>query len=581
MRETRFTGVTYERIMGGVSGSVRQAPTRPAGHDGLVAAIVATALAFLVVVGTARQDRASTIERAAPTFVVVLGLVGCLAIVASAWLVRYEHPGAGVGLSLLIAGLLLPTMAGWRSLAVPIRAGALATSSLAVAGVVLVSERWRPGRHGNLVLAVVFSMSGAAIVIHVAGYNPFRDPACIRVCAQQTVVSSTILSTHFSAVTTNLLTAGAAGFALIAMSMPRRPRPPGLVTGGSFVALLVLVVSSAQQAATWSAHRPSALAMLLPTALIASSVGLTVLVVALGGHRTRLAVTRLVARLAVPESAMFGGVVRGIHFAVPGTGRWVDSSGVDVPADLEGEYVIVPDESGPAVRLVVSRGTDAVELMAAFTPAARLALMNARLGAVASARLADVTASRRRVVATADAERRRIERDLHDGAQQRLVSASFHLSVARGRLSQPPPELLSAEASVRDVLAHLRELAHGMFPSVITTEGLRPALEELVRDADVMSTLDMAEDCMVSGDVALAIYATVAATIDEASVSRAASARVEVAREDARVIAHVSTAPLIEADFTDVTDRVGAVGGQLTVSVDDGETLVTAEFPCA
>ena len=142
--------------MCGVSGTAIQASTRPTGRGGVVAATVATALMFTVVVGTARQDRASTVERAAPLFVVVLGLVGCLAIVVSAWLVRSEHPRAGVGLSMLLAGLLLPTVAGWRSLAVPIRAGALATSALAVGGVVVLCERWRPGRHGALVLAVVF-----------------------------------------------------------------------------------------------------------------------------------------------------------------------------------------------------------------------------------------------------------------------------------------------------------------------------------------------------------------------------------------------------------------------------------------
>lgn len=119
-----------------------------------------------------------------------------------------------------------------------------------------------------------------------------------------------------------------------------------------------------------------------------------------------------------------------------------------------------------------------------------------------------------------------------------------------------------------------------MFPSLIMTEGLRPALEDLVRKADVAATLDMAEDCLVSGEVAIAVYATVAAALDSARVSGAACARIAVSREDSTVIARVATGPLIDADFTDVTDRVGAVGGRLAVSVLDGETLVTAELPC-
>ncbi len=79
---------------------------------------------------------------------------------------------------------------------------------------------------------------------------------------------------------------------------------------------------------------------------------------------------------------------------------------------------------------MLARPADKGEVLAGLTPATRWALRNAQLAAVARARLAEVQASQRRIVAASDAERRRIERDLHDGAQQRLVSVAFHLRVA-------------------------------------------------------------------------------------------------------------------------------------------------------
>jgi len=103
-----------------------------------------------------------------------------------------------------------------------------------------------------------------------------------------------------------------------------------------------------------------------------------------------------------------------------------------------------------------------------------------------------VQASQRRVVAMSDAERRRIERDLHDGAQQRLVSVAFHLRVAlRDVNPATAAQLTGTEARIHDALAHLRQLAHGMFPSVLADEGLEAALEELLVASDIPATLDV------------------------------------------------------------------------------------------
>ncbi|MEP6660846.1 MAG: histidine kinase [Acidimicrobiales bacterium] len=546
---------------------------------GLVATLVATAVTCAVVVGTARLNQDS-VERTAPVFWVVLGLIGVAAIVLSAWALWVQHPPVCAGLAVLVAGALVPSVAGWPTAPAALRADALAAGPLAVAGVALVHERWRSGRRGAPLL-ITSSLALAAVVVHVIGYDPFKDPSCRRICAEVVPMASGVVSTHVAVLGASSLTTAACAVALIAAFRERRTRPPRLITYGVVAALVVLGGSAAVRARSWAHGRPSALSLVLSPAACAFAIGSAVLVVALRNRRTRMAVQQLALRLAEPELSLFGSAVRGIQFAVPGDDRWVDENGRDVHTDVASEFVVVPDESGPALRLLVPRRTDAVDVVAAFTPVARLALMNARLAAVTRARLSDVTESRRRVVAAADAERRRIERDLHDGAQQRLVSASFHLSVARGRLPEEREELLAAESNLRDALAQLRELAHGLFPSVITTEGLGPALEDLVRESEVAATLDMANDCVVAGETALAVYATVVAALDAARASNAPRAHVSVCRRDSTIIAAVVTGPLIDTDLVDAADRVGAVGGRLSLSTVDHETTVTAEFPCA
>jgi signal transduction histidine kinase len=280
--------------------------------------------------------------------------------------------------------------------------------------------------------------------------------------------------------------------------------------------------------------------------------------------------------------------VQGVHFAVPGEARWVDTTGWDA-TEVPGHdrYVVLADESGPVLRLLVARGTDEGDVLAAVTPATRLALQNAQLSAVAKARLMDVQASQRRVVATSDHERRRIERDLHDGAQQRLVSVAFHLKVAlSGADPATAAQLATAEDRVRDALAHLRRLAHGIFPSVLAEEGLAAALDELVAASDVPTRLDVRSGIDVGAEPAMAAYATAAAVLG--SVEHPASdsrALISIDQEDdtltvrAEVVA--GGGAVVAADFVDIADRVGALGGQFTRSqTETGNTVVTAVIPC-
>jgi signal transduction histidine kinase len=201
------------------------------------------------------------------------------------------------------------------------------------------------------------------------------------------------------------------------------------------------------------------------------------------------------------------------------------------------------------------------------------------LEAIARAQVFDVAASRRRVVAAADAERRRIERDLHDGAQQRLVSASFHLSLARGRSSALEPKIAAAERSVQQALVNLRELSHGVFPRVIVTEGLSAALEDLVRDSDALATLEISGDCSTSEEAAYAAYATVLMALETARSSTTPS-HVTMTRQGERVVTRIVLPCARPRDLTEIDDRVGAVGGRLSVEPFGDGTVMTVDLPC-
>ena len=243
--------------------------------------------------------------------------------------------------------------------------------------------------------------------------------------------------------------------------------------------------------------------------------------------RTRRAMSGLVASLSSPERSLR------VAYAIPGSTRWVDAAGAEAPED--GDGLVLSDESGPALRIELAPGTDQAELLAELTPATRLALRNAQLAAAANARLIDVHASQRRIIATSDGERHRIERDLHDGAQQRLVSALVQLQLVPRLTAAEARILTETDQRLRAVLAHLRRLDLDPFPETLGSEGLATALEDLVANSAAPVTLSVLLD-QVPDEVGRAVYALAAATlawVDQASMT--AEAALEVVQHDGSV----------------------------------------------
>jgi signal transduction histidine kinase len=207
------------------------------------------------------------------------------------------------------------------------------------------------------------------------------------------------------------------------------------------------------------------------------------------------------------------------------------------------------------------------------------------------ARLEELRASRFRLVETADVERRRLERNLHDGAQQRLVALSLSLALAQREFGSYPAviEMLERTRSdLADALAELRELARGIHPSLLTDRGLKAALEALANRSLVPVELDgLPDERLPDGVEAAAYYLVAEALTNVAKYARASMASVRVLRENGRVIVEVRDDGIGGADarrgsgLRGLADRVEALDGRLDLDSPPGAgTRIRAEIPC-
>jgi PAS domain S-box-containing protein len=214
-----------------------------------------------------------------------------------------------------------------------------------------------------------------------------------------------------------------------------------------------------------------------------------------------------------------------------------------------------------------------------------------RLNAELHARLEDLAASRARIVTAGDVERRRLERNLHDGAQQRLVALSLSLRLAQAKLDSDPAAARSVLADAGQELAHaldeLRELARGLHPAVLSDRGLRAAVDMLAGRAPVpVEIAEVPEERLPEPVEAAAYYLIAEALTNVTKYARASTVRVRIAASVASVFVEVSDDGVGGADpaagtgLRGLADRVEALGGSLEVVSPAGAgTSLRAEIP--
>jgi signal transduction histidine kinase len=338
-----------------------------------------------------------------------------------------------------------------------------------------------------------------------------------------------------------------------------------------------------------------------------ATVPVAVLFVFLQRRLARGMVAGLVVELGAPNDASSGlrdALARALGdpslelaFWFAGEQGYVDGDGVAVKLpepDSRRRSTLVERDGQPVAALIHDPVLeDNAELVSSVCAAASLALENERLQAELRARLVELQASRARLVDATDAERRRIERDLHDGTQQRLVSIAMSLGLLESKL---PGQAEAARPLVRETrealavaLAELRELTHGINPPLLTERGLPAALDELCRRAALPAHLDVALDRRLPDPIESAAYFVASEALTNAAKhSHGSEVRVRASYESGSLTVEVADDGIGGATtaggsgLRGLGDRVEALGGRFTVSSPPGRgTILRAEIPCA
>jgi signal transduction histidine kinase len=315
--------------------------------------------------------------------------------------------------------------------------------------------------------------------------------------------------------------------------------------------------------------------------------GLTELFLGLGAMRGEELRAALAKALGDPAVA--------IAYRQPDGAGYADAAGILVelpPAGGDRAVMAIERDSAEVAALVYDASLDDdPELVEAVRAAAAIAIENERLHLESQARLVELKASRERIVSAGDAERRRLERNLHDGAQQRLVAIALQLRLLKNRVGDDPSahELVAtASEELAQSLAELRELARGIHPAVLE-HGLAAALDSLANRSTVATTLFYEPEGRLPEQVELAAYFVASeALANVAKYAQASRATIRVWSAGSMAGVEIADDGIGGADdslgtgLRGLADRVEALDGELRVTSPPGAgTTVTARLPCA
>jgi signal transduction histidine kinase len=371
----------------------------------------------------------------------------------------------------------------------------------------------------------------------------------------------------------------------------RRAQGPIYAVGVVLLPAAAVVIATDSDVALWMALAAFAA---LPFAFLAGLLRVRL---------ARAAVGDLVVALrADPEPTALQGALAGalgdpslrLAYWLPETGAYAELDGLAVDVEERpGRAATRIDRDGRPVAVLLHDAAllDAPELLDAVTAAADIALENARLHVELHTQLDELKESRARLLDASQDERRRLERNLHDGAQQRLVAISIELAMMERRL-RDDPALAGQVERLRGELAtcmdELRDLARGLHPSVVTSHGLGRALDTLAGHSPVRVRREPGDLPRLPEAIEVAIYFFVAECLTNvAKYARAGEARVTVRVADDEVTVVVADDGIGGADphagsgLLGLADRVEALGGRLDVdSPAGGGTRVSARLPC-
>lgn len=284
-----------------------------------------------------------------------------------------------------------------------------------------------------------------------------------------------------------------------------------------------------------------------------------------------------------------------LAYWLPEFGSYADLDGrvVQLPQDGSERAVTRIDRDGVHIAAMVHDPSlrEEPKLLDAATAGAGIALENAKLHAELRARLEELQGSRARVLDAGQKERKRLERNLHDGAQQRLVALSLELSLLEEQLHADPDasaRLGQVRREIAASLGELREVARGIHPAVVSGHGLAVALEQLAARAPVPISLTVDVDGRLPEPLEVAAYYLVSESLaNVGKYAQASSVSVAVNRRNGQIVVEIADDGIGGADtergsgLRGLADRVEALEGRLQVwSPSGGGTRVRAEIPC-
>jgi signal transduction histidine kinase len=368
--------------------------------------------------------------------------------------------------------------------------------------------------------------------------------------------------------------------------------------GLGLVAIAVLLLSAALEWPAFETIRRITFGV-LGVAPVAFLVGL------LNAHLSRPALSDLLAKLRTdPAPADLHNALADalrdptltLAYWLPEYGSWVDMHGVPVelPEEGPGRAVTLIDRDGVSVAALLHDPSlaDEPQLLDEVSAAAAIGLDNGRLQAELRARLDELRGSRQRVIEAGQEERQRLERNLHDGAQQRLIALSLELGLLGEQLGSDPEasgRLAVARREVALSLEELRAVARGIHPAVVSGHGLAVAVESLAARATIPVRLTVTLKDRMAERLEVAAYYVVSESLTNiAKHAQATSASVDITRRNGQVVVEILDDGVGGADtergsgLRGLADRVEALGGRLRVwTPQGGGTRVRAEMPCA
>jgi signal transduction histidine kinase len=533
-----------------------------------------------------------------------------LGLILAGGLAWWQPQTRVLGLFAILAGLAWfgPDWDGWvggpsvvRGLGAAVTPFFLALLFHLAAALPLGRVRSRPAR---LSVAAVYA-TAATVSIGLALFrDPFLDPYCWRNCTDNAFVvhaypdlARTLGDVWlYSALGIGVVLVVLGGRRLLVATAPARrillpALFPAMVAGAAEAAYAVVLLRNPLE----NPERTEFASVFFARSLALCALALGIAWTILRARRTRSSVGRLAAELgeAPPGGRLQDGLASALRdpdlqvfYWLPGSERFVTVNGnTSTPPAPGGGRAVTPIARGGQPVALISHDPallEGHELEREIGSAARLAIDNERLQVEVLAQLADLRASRARIVEAGDAARRRLERDLHDGAQQRLLALSYELRLARtGAEAVGDGELVAvltaAAAEAETALADLREVAQGIYPAILTEAGLAAALATLADEAALPVELGSVTSKRQPAAVETTAYVTVAEGINDAAQRGATFVSVQVVREGDRLVVAVEDDGAERSSrLIHLTDRVGALGG----SVDLGPTTLRAEVRC-